>query len=147
MAKSQLTNRSGGPIDNAVIEDFSNDVAGSVILPADPHYEDARKIWNASIAKYPGMIVRCSGVADVVDAVKFARANDLVVAVRGGGHNVAGRALCDDGIVIDLSAMKGVFVDAGNRTARVQGGRSPRDKAVDTATIGTIMNTRWCSKA
>ena len=82
------------------------------------------------------MIVRCSGVADVVQAVKFARANDLLVAVRGGGHNVAGRALCDDGIVIDLSGMNAVFVDPNRQTARVQGGATLGDVDRETHAFG-----------
>ena len=98
-----------------------------MVLPTDADYDGARRIWNASIDRHPGLIVRCSGAADVVHAVKFARANDLLVAVRGGGHNVGGRALCDDGIVIDLSAMQGVFVDPDRRTARVQGGATLGD--------------------
>ena len=104
----------------------------------EPHFEERssnrvmlvmkqRGIWNASIDKHPGIIARCSGVADVVAAVNFARKNELLVAVRGGGHNVGGRALCDDGIVIDLSGMKGIRVDARNRTARVQGGATLGD--------------------
>jgi FAD/FMN-containing dehydrogenase len=87
-----------------------------------PGYDSARRIWNASIDKHPGLIVRCSDAADVVRAVKFSRANNLLVAVKSGGHNVAGRALCDDGIVIDLSAMNRVSVDPELRTVRVQAG-------------------------
>ena len=127
MATSDLKNRGGASIDSGLIEKFSSGIAGRVILPADPDYDRARRIWNASIEKRPGMVVRCGGTADVVHAVRFARANDLLVAVRGGGHNVAGRALCDDGIVIDLSGMRGVFVDPSRRTARVQGGATLGD--------------------
>jgi hypothetical protein len=146
MAKSELKNRSGGLIDSGVIEDFSKGVAGSVVLPTDPNYESARKIWNASIVKHPGMIVRCSGVADVVHAVKFARTNDLLVAIRGGGHNVAGRALCDDGIVIDFSEMRGVYVDPRKRTARVQAGATLGDVDRETHLFGLAVPAGVVSK-
>ncbi len=136
MATSDLKNRSGGSIDRGAIEEFSSGIAGRVILPTDSDYDGARRIWNGSIQRWPGMVVRCSGTADVVHAVGFARANDLLVAVRGGGHNVAGRALCDDGIVIDLSAMRGVFVDPGRRTARVQGGATLGDLDRETHVHG-----------
>ena len=117
-----LERRDGAAIDQALIDAFAKDFQGRVILPRDVGYDKARQIWNASIDKHPGMIARCAGVADVVHAVKFARANELLIAVRGGGHNVAGRALCDNGLVIDLSEMKGVFVDPGQRLVRAQAG-------------------------
>jgi FAD/FMN-containing dehydrogenase len=85
-------------------------------------YEEARKVHNGLVDKRPALIARCRGVADVVDAVNLARKLGLEVAVRGGGHNVAGRATVDDGLMIDLSPMKGISVDAKARTARVQGG-------------------------
>jgi len=107
-----------------------------MIQAADFEYEKARKIWNASVDKHPGIIARCTGVADVIAAVNFARENALLVAVRGGGHNVAGRALCDDGIVIDLSRMKGIHVDAKNRTAIVQGGATLGDLDRETHIFG-----------
>jgi hypothetical protein len=119
---STLLRRDGVPVDKAAIAAFSDQFHGRAIGPADPGYDAARMIWNANINKHPGLIARCAGVADVVQAVKFARANDLLVAVKGGGHNVGGRALCDDGIVIDLSAMKGVFVDPVLSTVRAQAG-------------------------
>ena len=118
------------------IERFLAAFQGEVIQPGDAGYETARRIWNASIDKRPGIIARCSGVADVVAAVNFARENELLVAVRGGGHNVAGRALCEDGIVIDLSSMKGIRVDARHRTARVQGGATLGDVDRETHVFG-----------
>jgi FAD/FMN-containing dehydrogenase len=127
MENPKLKRRNGAAVDPSLIESFKKDFGGQVILPGDAGYDAARRIWNASIDRRPGLIARCSGVADVVHAVKFARANDLLVAVRGGGHNVGGRALCDDGIVIDLSAMKGIFVDPQQRTARVQAGATLGD--------------------
>jgi FAD/FMN-containing dehydrogenase len=95
---------------------------GQAIGPDAEGYDDARAIWNGAIDRRPRLIARCTGTADVAAAVRFARDRDLEIAVRGGGHNVAGTALCDDGIVIDLSAMRGVTVDPVARTARVQGG-------------------------
>ncbi len=95
---------------------------GQVFEAADGGYEDARKIWNASVRKQPRVIARCSGLADVIGAINFGRKNKLLTAVRGGGHNVGGRALCEGGLVIDLSAMRGVYVDSVKRTVRVQGG-------------------------
>src|SRR5260370_24045559 len=116
--------RDGTAVDKATIEAFRHGFQGQVLLPGDAGYSSARRIWNASIDKHPGLISRCSGVVDVVRAVKFARANNLLVAVKSGGHNVAGRALCDDGIVIDL-AMNCGSVDPDLRTARVQAGSAP----------------------
>ena len=116
-----LKNTKGMAVGKDRIERFQALFRGEVI------HEKARKIWNASIDKHPGIIARCSGVADVVTAVNFARENELLVAVRGGGHNVSGRALCDGGIVIDLSGMKGIRVDAKDHTARVQGGATLGD--------------------
>jgi FAD/FMN-containing dehydrogenase len=95
---------------------------GEVVLPTSPGYETARRIWNGAIDRHPACIARCTGAADVVAAVRFARDHDLEIAVRGGGHNVAGTALCDHGLVIDLSEMRAVSVDPAGRTAWVQGG-------------------------
>jgi FAD/FMN-containing dehydrogenase len=127
MANHRLKQRNRAAVDSVAIEQFAKGFRGPLIQPADPAYDQARRIWNACIDRHPGLIARCAGAADVVHAVKFARAQDLLVAVRGGGHNVGGRALCDDGIVIDLSAMRGVFVDPLARTARVQGGATLGD--------------------
>ena len=95
---------------------------GDVIAPDHDGYDDARAIWNGAVDRRPRLIAGCSGTADVAAAVRFARDRGLEIAVRGGGHNVAGTAVCDDGIVIDLSAMRGVWVDPAERTAHVQGG-------------------------
>jgi FAD/FMN-containing dehydrogenase len=127
MDMPRLKRHNGAAVDTQLIEAFESDFRGQVIRPGDAGYDKARRIWNASIDKHPGLIARCSGVVDIVRAVKFARANDLLAAVRSGGHNVAGRALCDDGIVIDLSAMKGIFVDPQLRTVRVQAGATLGD--------------------
>ncbi len=95
---------------------------GPVIGPDDEGYDEARSIWNAMIDRRPACIARCTGVADVVAAVGFARERDLLVAVRSGGHGVGGHALCDGGLVIDLSPMKGIRVDPATRTARAEAG-------------------------
>jgi len=134
---SELKNTKGMVVGHDRIERFQAAFRGEVIQPGDSGYETARKIWNASIDKHPGIIARCSGVADVVAAVNFARENELLVAVHGGGHNVSGKALCDGGIVINLSGMKGIHVDAKNRTARVQGG----------ATLGDLDRGQCCNFA
>jgi hypothetical protein len=118
MATPTLKDRKGFPIANETIDGLAALVAGKTIRPGDPKYDGARRIWNANVRKHPGLIVRCAGTADVVQVVKFARANNLLVSIRGGGHNVAGRALCDDGIVIDLSGMKGgASIRQGKRRA------------------------------
>ena len=109
---------------------------GELLEPASAGYDDARQIWNASIDKRPRVIARCSGVADVVAAVNFGRANNLVTAIRGGGHNVGGRALYDDGLVIDLSHMRAVHVDSANQTVRVQGGATLGDLDRETHVFG-----------
>ena len=93
------------------VEEFKTRLRGKLISRCDEGYNEARTVFNAMIDRYPALIIRCAGVADVVDSVNFARDNNLLVAVRGGGHNVAGSAVCDGGIVIDLSQMKGMRVD------------------------------------
>src|SRR4051812_29544216 len=122
MTERMLQDRNGARLDPSLVDEFASGLAGRLIRPTDADYDRARRIWNAAIDRYPGLIVRCLGAADVIRAVSFARASDLLVSVRGGGHNVAGRALCDDGMVIDLSAMRGVLVDPKTGTVRVQGG-------------------------
>jgi len=102
----------------ALIERFS----GIILTSSDPGYEEARRVHNGAIDKRPAVIARCRGTADVVDAVHFATERGLEIAVRGGGHNVAGRAVCEGGLMIDLALMKGISVDPERRTARAQGG-------------------------
>jgi FAD/FMN-containing dehydrogenase len=110
----------------ASLPDTATEVAksltGQLLQPTDPGYEEARRVHNGLVDRRPALIVRCRGVADIVDAVSLARALNLEVAVRGGGHNVAGRATVDGGMMIDLSPMRGVHVDPARRTARAQGG-------------------------
>jgi FAD/FMN-containing dehydrogenase len=102
------------------LQDFKAHLHGELIGPSDDDYESARRVWNGEIDKYPTLIVRCSDVSDVVSAVQFARAQELPVAVRGGGHSFSGNGTCDGGLVIDLSPMKRVQIDPGQRTAWAQ---------------------------
>src|SRR6202171_4665875 len=105
-----------------IVSEFSGTFSGQLLRPADAGYEEARRVHNGLVDKRPALIARCRGVADGVDAVDLAQRLGLEVAVRGGGHNVAGRATIDGGLVIDLSPMKGIHVDPKSRTARAQGG-------------------------
>ena len=109
---------------------------GELLDASHDGYSDARRIWNASIDKHPALIARCSGVSDVIAAVHFARESNLLTAIRGGGHNVGGRALCDDGLVIDLSRMRAVHVDSTKATVRVQGGATLGDLDRETHAFG-----------
>jgi FAD/FMN-containing dehydrogenase len=109
---------------------------GQQITADHTDYDAARAVWNGTIDRRPRLIARCGATADVVAAVRFAREHDLEIAVRGGGHNVAGTAVCDDGIVVDLSAMRAVWVDSAGRTARVQGGALWGDVDHETQTHG-----------
>jgi FAD/FMN-containing dehydrogenase len=106
----------------ATIAELRSTVSGAVFVPEDPDYQSARQIWNGEIQLQPAVIARCAGPADVVVAVRFARSEGLPIAIRGGGHAVAGHAMCDSGLVVDLSNMTGVRIDPLAGTARAQGG-------------------------
>ncbi|HEY7034336.1 MAG TPA: FAD-binding oxidoreductase [Thermomicrobiales bacterium] len=123
-------------INDRTIADFGSMLRGSVIRPADPGYDTARTLFNAMIDRRPALIAHCMSVADVIAAVRFAGDHGLRIAVRGGGHNVAGTSLCDGGLVIDLSAMRAVRVDPACRTARAEGGATWRDFDHATQTFG-----------
>ena len=110
------------PLDPEALQAFIGGVRGVVLTSGDPGYDDARGIWNGLIDCRPALIVRCTGAADVVDAVNFARERGLLLSVKGGGHNVAGNAVNDGGLVIDLSQMRGVHVEPSTQTVRAQGG-------------------------
>ena len=118
------------------IKSFRSGFNGQVYEPTDAGYDEARQIWNASVYKHPKVIARCSGLADVISAVNLGQQNNLLTAIRGGGHNVGGRALCDDGLVIDLSRMKSVCVDGATRRVRVQGGATLGDLDRETHVFG-----------
>ncbi|MCU1515600.1 MAG: FAD-linked oxidase [Pseudarthrobacter sp.] len=109
-------------IDGVAVDELQASFRGDLVRPADPGYDEHRKVWNGSIDRRPALIARCTGVADVRAAIRFARSHGLRIAVRGGGHSFPGLSVCDDGVVIDLSPMKGIRVDPEARTARVQAG-------------------------
>ena len=109
-------------LDPTSIETFQSKLRGKIVMPEDASYKDTCKVYNGMINKHPGMFVMCVDVADVITAVNFGRENDLLVAVRGGGHNGGGLGLCDKGLVIDLSGIKFIRVDTSNNTVRVGGG-------------------------
>ena len=128
------------------VQTFNASLRGALLCPGDTGYDDARTIWNAMIDRHPALIARCAGVADVIQAVNFARTHDLLVAVRGGGHNVAGNAVCEGGLMIDLSPMKSVRVDPVHRIARAEPGLTWRDfdhetQAFGLATTGGVIPT------
>jgi FAD/FMN-containing dehydrogenase len=109
-------------LDRRAVADLGATFRGELVGPGDRGYEAHRRVWNGSIDRYPALIARCAGVADVIDAVRFARRLGLAVAVRSGGHSFPGMSVCDDGLVIDLSQMKGVRVDLAGRTVLAQAG-------------------------
>ena len=114
-------------ITNSVVAALRSGMRGQVILPGDPAYDTARSVWNAMIDKRPGAIARCTGATDVLHAVRIAREEGLTVSVRGGGHNIAGNALCDGGLTIDLSGMRAVHIDPRARRAHVSPGATLAD--------------------
>jgi FAD/FMN-containing dehydrogenase len=118
------------------ISDLASMLRGPVLTPASPEYDEVRQIWNGMIDRRPGFIVRCAGAADVMNAVRFAREQGLLVSVRGGGHNIAGSALCDGGMLIDLAPMRFVHVDPASRTARVGPGATLGDLDRETQAFG-----------
>lgn len=135
---------------HASVSDLAARFSGQLLQPTDAGYDDARRVHNGLIDKRPTLIARCRNVADIVDAVNLARENNLEVAVKGGGHNVAGRATIDGGLLIDLSLMTGVHVDPKNRTARAQGGATWGEYNRETqihglATTGGVVSTTGVS--
>ncbi|MFA4934966.1 MAG: FAD-dependent oxidoreductase, partial [Candidatus Methanoperedens sp.] len=126
-------------LEEAAVQEFKASLRGELIRPGDAGYDDARKIYNGMIDKRPALIARCTGAVDVINAVNFARANKLLVAVRGGGHNVAGNAVCDGGIVIDLSRMKGIRIDPIRRTARSEPGLTWAEFDRETQAFGLAL--------
>jgi FAD/FMN-containing dehydrogenase len=139
----------GGEIrlEQSAIDGFRAQLRGALLLPNEPGYDDARSIWNAMIDRRPALIVRCAGVADVVAGVRFAREHGILLCVKAGGHNIAGLAVCDGGLMLDLSLMRGVWVDPQRRVARAQAGCLLGDLDRETqlhglaAVLGFISNT------
>ena len=133
-------------LNQASIVDLSARFLGVLLRPDQSGYDEVRRVHNGMIDRRPALIAGCVGNADIVDAVNFARTQGLELAVRGGGHNVAGRAVCDDGLMLDMSLMKGIHVDPVRRTARAQGGVTWREfnretQAHGLATTGGVIST------
>ncbi|MGP2490879.1 FAD-binding oxidoreductase [Mesorhizobium sp. PUT5] len=128
-------------IDAEALAALAARLRGAVLRKGDDAYDQARTVWNAMIDRRPGLIIRCAGAADVREAVRFARDNRLLVAVRGGGHNIAGSAVCDGGLMIDLSQMKSVRVDAAGKRAWVEPGATLADVDKETQAFGLVVPT------
>ncbi len=135
---SAITNRNGKPLSGETLENFRNNFGGTILSSDQPDYESGRLVWNKMIDRRPDLMARCTGVADVIEAVNFARENHIPVAVRGGGHSVAGYGVMDGGMVIDLSGMKAVLVDPEKKTAKVQGGATWLDVDRETQAFGLV---------
>ena len=134
----------------ALVEEFQTSLRDPLLQPGDAGYDDARIVWNGMIDRRPALIARCAGVADVIQAVNFARDNHLLVSVRGGGHNITGYAVNDGGIVIDLSQMKSVHVDLAKSTARAEAGLTwgeynHETQAFGLASTGGVVSTTGIS--
>jgi len=132
--------------DESAVRELQQGLRGQLVRPADPDYDAARAVWNGMIDRRPALIVQCAGVADIKASVRFARAHGLPLAVRGGGHNVAGFGTCDDGLVIDLARMKGLRVDPAARTATAEPGLTwgefdHETQAFGLATTGGLVST------
>ncbi len=121
---------------DGVIDDFRSKLRGPLLRPDSNSYDDARRVWNSLIDRRPALIALCTGVADVIAAVNFANEHELLLAVRGGGHNVSGSAVCDGGLVIDLSVMRGVRVDRATQTVHAQGGANWGEVDRETQVFG-----------
>lgn len=124
MSDLKVVSLSGGnlTLSEAVVAELEGKLRGPLIKAGDDGYEQARMVWNGNIDRRPALIARCTGVADVIDAVNFARVNDLLIAIRSGAHSAAGYGTCDGGLVIDLSQMRGILVDPASKTVRAQAG-------------------------
>jgi hypothetical protein len=136
-----------GKLASVLVEKFRTQLQGELVLPGDAKYNKARTVWNAAIDKYPAMIARCANASDVVESVKFARRQDILISVRCGGHNVAGKAVAENGLMIDLTPMCHVRVDPENKTAVIGGGATlgALDRATQTfglaTTAGVVTHT------
>ena len=140
------TNGTDAILEEATVQKFADSLRGPLLGPGEDGYDGARKVWNGMIDRRPALIARCAGVADVVAAVRFARTHELLVSVRGGGHNITGNAVCEDGLMIDLSRMKSVRVDPARRTARAEAGLTwgeynHETQAFGLASTGGVVST------
>jgi FAD/FMN-containing dehydrogenase len=138
MTEIRISTLKGGTIalSNDILTALRSELHGNLCLPGEAGYDDARTIWNAMIDRRPGAVARCRGASDVISAVRLARDNGLLVAVRGGGHNIAGNAVCEGGLLIDLSPMRSVHVDSKERTARVEPGVTLGEFDKETQSFG-----------
>ncbi|HEU0215649.1 MAG TPA: FAD-binding oxidoreductase [Stellaceae bacterium] len=148
MTNLRVVTSSGGEamLENAAVQKFADTLRGRLIRPGDGGYDEARRVWNGMIDRRPALVARCAGPADVVAAVRFARAHELLVSVKGGGHNITGNAVCEGGLMIDLSPMKGVRVDPAARTARAEAGLTwgeynRETQAFGLASTGGVVST------
>ncbi len=114
-------------VDSEALQQFKSSLRGALLFPGDDGYDKARTVWNAMIDRHPALVVRCAGVADVQRAVAFARKYALLTAIKGGGHNIAGNAVCEGGLLIDLSSLRSVRVDPVARVAHVEPGATLAD--------------------
>jgi FAD/FMN-containing dehydrogenase len=133
-------------LEEAAVHDFAANLRGPLLRPGDGGYDAARRVWNGMIDRRPALIARCAGVADVIAAVRFARSHELLVSVRGGGHNITGNAVCEGGLMIDLSPMKSVRVDPVKRIARAEAGLTwgeynRETQAFGLASTGGVVST------
>src|SRR5690349_24054563 len=112
----------GLQVEETIFQTFKSSIRGQIILKGDLTYEEERKVYNGMIDKKPALIVKCRDVADVIACVNFGRDNKILTAIRSGGHNAGGLGLCDDGLVIDMSFMKGIRIDQKSNTVRAEGG-------------------------
>ena len=130
------SNGTDAVLKEAAVQAFADSLRGPLLRQRDAGYDEARRVWNGMIDRSPVLIARCAGVADVINSVNFARTHRLLVAVRGGGHNVAGNAICDGGLTIDLSGMQSIRVDPVQRTARAEVGATWGEFDRETQTFG-----------
>ncbi len=140
------TNGTDTILEEAAVQRFADSLRGPLLHPGEVGYDEARRVWNGMIDRRPALIARCAGVADVIAAVRFARDHELLASVRGGGHNITGNAVCEGGLMIDLSPMKSVRVDPAQRTARAEAGLTwgeynGETQAFGLASTGGVVST------
>ena len=133
-------------LESAAVEGLADSLRGRVLQPGDAVYDQARQVWNGMIDRRPALIARCAGAADVIAAVRFARIHELLVSIKGGGHNITGNAVCEGGLMIDLSLMKGMRIDPLARTVRAEAGLTWGEfnremEAFGLATTGGVVST------
>ncbi|MEJ7769646.1 MAG: FAD-dependent oxidoreductase, partial [Chitinophagaceae bacterium] len=141
-----ITITPAGNIKQQIVNEFKKKLTGDLLLPGDQGYEETRKVWNGMIDRQPALIVRCKNSEDVTHAVNFAREHNLLLSVRGGGHNITGNAVCDGGIMVDLSLMKSIKVDPVQQIADVETGATWGDfdaasQIHGLATTGGVIST------